>query len=79
MVPIPFNEHSALLLTALGFTCTQHPATWEDVGGPENGPKLVGGPAYDEWSKDGVSVYVVDGMVQDVEKLPTLTGEGVFF
>ena len=69
VIRIPFDANSALLLTALGFTHTHHPATWRDVGGPENGPKVIGGPAYDEWNNGSVSVYVVDGMAQGVEKL----------
>ena len=70
MIKFPFNESTALLLTALGFTLTQHEATWEDVGDAENGPKLAGGPAYDEWSNGITSVYVVDGMVEEVEACP---------
>ena len=56
------------MLTALGFTLTSRPASWEDVGGPERGPKLIGGPAYDEWAKDDISVIVQDGMIVAVEK-----------
>ena len=70
MIKFPFNESHALLLTALGFKVTSHPATWEDVGDAENGPELVGGPAYDEWSNGITSVYVVDGQCEEVEACP---------
>ena len=68
MIPIPFTEATALLLTALGFTLTSHPACWQDIGGPENGPKLVGHNAYDVWSKGETSVVVYDGHIVEVEK-----------
>ncbi len=45
----PFTADMERLLTSLGYVCFKHPETWRDVGGPESGPKLVGGPAWDEW------------------------------
>jgi hypothetical protein len=70
VVPIPFNEHSAKLLRALGFTFIQHEETREDVGDAENGPRVGGGPAYDEWTNGVTSVYVFNGAVQGIEACP---------
>lgn len=55
-----------------GYTSRKVPEEWEDIGGPENGPKLVGHPAYTEWTKpdtNGTSVHVLiecpDGVIAD--------------
>lgn len=44
-----FDKHAAALLNACGYVCTHHPESWEDVGSAESGPRLSGGPAFDEW------------------------------
>jgi len=68
--PFPFILPHAVLLTALGFSMQHVPADWEDVGGPESGPKVVGHPEYDVWTKGTTAVYVADGMIVEVEELP---------
>jgi hypothetical protein len=60
---IQFDRHTAGLLNALGYVCTQHPASWEDVGDAESGPQIAGGPAFDEWTLDDSFIIVVDGEV----------------
>jgi hypothetical protein len=81
-----FDQHCATLLIALGYTCEQLPETWEDVGGPESGPRLVGGPACDVWSrpdgKGSVHVIVVEaGDIVEEELQPDFDGylNGQFF
>lgn len=44
------TEQDAFALLAAGFEHQHVPEYWRDVGGPESGPKLVGGPAYDLYS-----------------------------
>lgn len=52
-------------LLAAGYFIIPHEASWEDIGDAENGPKMSGGPAYDEYRK-GTDVYiVVDGKIAD--------------
>ncbi len=46
-----FDQHDAALLNALGYSKEHNPASWEDVGDCENGPKLVGGEAFDLWTR----------------------------
>jgi hypothetical protein len=75
MTPIQFTESCALLLLALGFKLTSHAASWEDVGGPENGPKLVGHNAYDEYSDGKTSVFVEGGEIKAVEAVPPDFGD----
>lgn len=58
-----FDKHSAALLNACGYTCERYEASWEDIGGPENGPHLIGGPAYDEWRHGNEFIIVCDGEV----------------
>lgn len=54
------------LLTDQGACVHVHyPESFEDVGDAENGPELVGGPAYDEYSCDSHS-FIVDGTGQIV-------------
>lgn len=70
-----FDKHCAALLNALGYACEHLPATWEDVGGPERGPHLVGGPACDVWhrpdGKGGVhEIIVVDGDIVEEQTTP---------
>lgn len=57
-----FDHHDAQLLRALGFEAKHQPASWQDIGGPENGPRLIGGPACTHWTRtadDGKTVDVV--------------------
>ncbi len=46
-MPSPFNPQAHDFLVNNGYTHVYDPASWEDVGGPENGPKVIGGPAVD--------------------------------
>lgn len=48
-VPVSCNEEVRNNLTALGYEHTHHEEDFEDIGDAENGPKLSGGPAYDEY------------------------------
>jgi hypothetical protein len=73
MIQIPFTERSAAALIMAGYTLTQHPADWEDIGGPESGPKVVGHNGFDEWTKGDVSIIVVNGQVEAIEKNPPET------
>ena len=70
MLHIALTPEVQQTLQALGFVHTHHPADWEDIGGPESGPELSGHNAYDEYSKGDTSVYVEDGIIVAVEKLP---------
>lgn len=70
MTRTPFTAETKQLLEAFGFTATEHPETWKDIGGPESGPKVVGGPAYTEWDNGKTSVYVVDGFIEEIENNP---------
>lgn len=53
--PVYFDKHAAALLNALGYECARFDATWEDVGGPESGPQISGGPAFQEWTRPNSS------------------------
>ena len=76
MAPFPFDTvNEPKLLPALGYELEHIDAHWEDVGGPENGPRLVGHSAYDEWTKslDETHTHVIvvqDGEVVDVSTEP---------
>jgi hypothetical protein len=63
----PVDEEALL---AAGYTKTHVPDSWQDVGDAENGPRLTGGPAYDDWSKDDHHIYVVNGVIEDDEVWP---------
>lgn len=39
-----FDRQASAILLAAGFTPEFFPADWEDIGGPESGPKLSGHP-----------------------------------
>ena len=67
MIRIPFDDTSALLLLALGYTQRQVPAHWEDTGDAENGPRLDGHNEYDVWTRGDSTVIVSDGHVVEVE------------
>ena len=45
-------------LLELGFVHVHHEADWEDGGDAENGPKLEGGPAFDDYYADTDSIYI---------------------
>ncbi len=69
------DQHTAVLLQAAGYTCQKHAAEWEDIGGPESGPKVVGHPDYDEWTNGDDYLIVVGGEVVEVGTNPP-TPEG---
>jgi hypothetical protein len=59
-----FNLSAHAGLVALGFQHTRHEADWEDEGDGESGPRLTGGPAWDEYEDADFRVVVDDhGMV----------------
>lgn len=66
-LPYPV-EYIQPLLKVLGFNASHVPAEWEDTGDAESGPMLSGHEAYDVWTKNEVSIYVVDGMVVEIER-----------
>lgn len=43
-MPYRFDRQASAILLAAGFEPEFYPAQWEDVGGPESGPKLSGHP-----------------------------------
>ncbi len=57
----PFNLVAHEFLCSQGYTHERAPEDWEDVGDPENGPRLVGGPAYDIYITDDHYVVILDG------------------
>jgi len=67
ILPIKFDPvEGPKLLVLLGFEVEHNEASWSDVGDAENGPKVVGGPAFDEWHRGELSLIVVDGKIVDV-------------
>jgi hypothetical protein len=57
----PFNPTAHDFLIGLGFEVTRVDASWEDSGDAENGPRLTGGPAFDEYTHpDGLVVYIAE-------------------
>lgn len=56
-------------LIDLGFVHTHYEADWFDGGDAENGPKLEGGPCYDEYDNDiDLRIYVDQhGIVVDCQ------------
>lgn len=52
----PAHHH----LIDLGFSHVHVDASWEDTGDAENGPRLSGGPAYDEYTLDDMTVYIAE-------------------
>ncbi len=59
-------------LAAEGFVCTSHDAWWQDVGGPESGPKLIGWPAYDSWVRKNeddtfTEIIVEEGVIANID------------
>ena len=78
MLNIKLTVEVQQTLAALGFVHTHHPAEWKDIGGPENGPKLIGNNEFDEYSKDNTSLYVEDGVIVAVEKTQPNPGDFPF-
>lgn len=84
MAPFPFDTvNGPKLLTALGYELEHIDAHWEDVGGPENGPKLVGHNAYDLWARPNdkdIKHYIVvqDGQVVDMGTYDTIFDDTPF-
>lgn len=76
--PFRFTQQCAVLLSAAGFECEHVEAHWEDIGGPENGPKLSGHPAHDSYTLTTedkfYEVIVCDGVVEDVHTWPIFDG-----
>jgi hypothetical protein len=73
--PFAFSGvNDAVLLAAAGYVHQFFPATWEDIGGPESGPKLSGHPDTHVWFLTGAAstheIIVVDGMVVEVQDTP---------
>lgn len=68
MLSVTLTPEVQQLLEALGFKHTHHPACWCDIGSAESGPQPQGNDAYDEWSKDGLSLYVQYGVIWEVEE-----------
>lgn len=73
--PFHFGAGDAALLTAAGYTHQFWPAHWEDIGGPESGPKLYGWPASHVWTLQLETsehcIVVQDGVVVSEEVGPT--------
>ncbi len=65
-----FTPELAATLLAAGWTCQHIEESWEDIGGPESGPQVVGGPACDCWSLGALDVIVVAGVVDEQEVNP---------
>lgn len=54
------NIFAHRMLTDQGaYVHTHYPDSWEDIGDAENGPQVVGGPAYDEYSGDS-DYFIID-------------------
>lgn len=73
--PFRFDEvHDAALLNAAGYTYSFWPAKWEDIGGPESGPKLWGYPDTEVWTLPGKfsshEIVVIDGEVVSASEVP---------
>lgn len=75
--PIPFDsELDVFALTAAGYEHQFVPADWQDIGGPESGPKLCGHPDMDVWFKINEKatathdIVVVDGEVVEMGNQP---------
>lgn len=51
-------------LLEMGYTHTHVEAEWEDIGGPENGPIIVGHGEFDMYESDDDIVFITDGKVQ---------------
>ena len=56
----PFDLAAHDALTALGYRRERIEEDWEDVGGPESGPDLVGGPAADIYEDADSRVVITE-------------------
>jgi len=56
MTRAPFSPHHAFLID-MGFKLTSNEESWADDGDGESGPHVTGGPAFDEYHDDDVSLY----------------------
>lgn len=64
------NTWLHLMLTDQGAFVHEHiPDSFEDVGDAENGPELIGGPAFDRYSGDSHE-FIVDGTGTIVASYP---------
>lgn len=66
--PIPFDPvNDGNILKALGYQWFFHEANWQDVGGPESGPKIVGYPAHTAWfhPTSGHEIIIEGEMIVD--------------
>lgn len=71
MGKVRLGQQGACLLLAAGYVCEAIPAFWEDIGGPESGPKLVGHKGYDQWvSPTNHLIAVEDGWIVYEAQLP---------
>lgn len=64
-----FGNNDAHLLRRAGYAHTFVPEQWKDIGGPENGPKVVGHPDLHIWTLELTNSYheiiVVHGIVEE--------------
>lgn len=69
--PFRFDaRHDHALLIAAGYVHEFVPAHWEDVGGPESGPKLWGHQDLDVYLHGNHEIVVEDGWVVQAENVP---------
>lgn len=57
------EANDTLILAACGYVHEHIPEYWEDVGDPENGPKLDGNPEMDIWYRLDHEIVVIDDVV----------------
>ena len=57
----PFNPAAHDFFVGAGYVVTHYESDFEDVGDAESGPKLSGGPAFDEYAADDHYVIVTEG------------------
>lgn len=60
-----FNPAFHAFMIQQGASHQRVEANWEDVGDPENGPKLEGYPAYDMYNLDGTDYAMFENGVVD--------------
>lgn len=63
MATSPYNLAAHEFLCSQGYTYTHEPASWADVGGPDSGPRVIGGPAYDAYvaANSNYAVVIEEG------------------
>lgn len=76
MSTINFDRHAAALLNACGYVEERFQEYWEDVGGPESGPRLVGHRAHSVWMCGDQYIIVEDGVVVEHGTDPFLLYDG---